>query len=132
MRVIKWVKKNARVKLKKLLGAMDAAARQPLKSNEEDLDTSSSASGKRDRSTAERTWRCEANPTSRAEGKCPRGDVQATTSAAYLAVVHTHAQWWSPDLKPKIAANKPSVVEGVDGAISAWVTDECNRTLGQE
>ena len=43
-----------------------------------------------------------------------------------------HAQWWSPDLKPKFEANQSSVVEGADGAISAWVADERNHISGQE
>ena len=29
-------------------------------------------------------------------------------------------------------ASPPDAVEGVDGTISAWVADECNRVLGQE
>ena len=49
-----------------------------------------------------------------------------------LAVVQAHAQWWYPELKPKLEVNPSAAVEGVDGAISAWVTDECNRIPGQE
>ena len=45
-------------------------------------------------------------------------------------LVQAHAPWRSPDLKPKIEANQSSVVEGVDGAISAWVADERNRIWG--
>ena len=66
------------------------------------------------------------------EGKRSRGDVPATTLAAYLAVVQTHAQWRFPDLKPEIEAYQSSVAEGVDGAVSAWVEDERNRISGQE
>ena len=49
-----------------------------------------------------------------------------------LAVAQAHAQWWPPDLKPKVGVNPSAAVDGVDGAISAWVADECNRVLGQE
>ena len=49
-----------------------------------------------------------------------------------LAVVQAHAQWWSPDLKSKMEAGPSDAVEGADGAISAWVADECNRVLGKE
>ena len=49
-----------------------------------------------------------------------------------LAAAQAHAQWRSPDLKPKMEASPSEAVEGVDGAISAWVADECNCVLGQE
>ena len=68
----------------------------------------------------------------RAEGKRPRGGVPATTMEVDLAVGHAHAQWWSLDLKPKLEVNSSAAVDGVDGATSAWVADECNRALGQE
>ena len=110
------------------LGAMDAVARQPLKSNENDMDTSSSVLGKRDLPTVEPS--SIENPTSGAERVRSRGVVQATTLAADLAAVHTNAQWWPPDLKPEIAADQSSVVERVDGATAAWVADECKCILG--
>ena len=94
------------------------------------MDTSSSAVGKRDRSTADPT-NIEIS-SHVAEGKRSRADAPAATLAAHLAVAQAHAQWWSPDLKPKIEASQSSVVEGVDGAISAWVADECNRISGQD
>ena len=46
-------KKDARVARKTRLAALDAVARQPLKSNEDSVDTSSSVLGKRDRSMAD-------------------------------------------------------------------------------
>ena len=61
-----------------------------------------------------------------------RGETPATTTAVDLAVVHAHAQWWSPDIKPNMEASRSSSAEGVDGAISAWVADERNRISGQE
>ena len=48
------------------------------------------------------------------------------------AVLQAHAQGWPPELKPELEANSSVAVEGVDGAISAWVADECTRFLGQE
>ena len=48
-----------------------------------------------------------------------------------LAVAQAHAQRWPPELKPKLEVNPSAAVEGVDGAISAWVADECNRILGR-
>ena len=49
-----------------------------------------------------------------------------------LAAAQAHAQWWSPDLKPKMEASPSDAVEGVNGAISAWAADECKRVLSQE
>ena len=34
-------------------------------------------------------------------------------------------------MKPQVEGLQSSVVEGADGAISAWVADGCNRALGQ-
>ena len=42
------------------------------------------------------------------------------------------AQWWNPELKPQAEAHPSSVVEGADGAVSAWVADECDWALGQD
>ena len=110
--------------------ALDAVARQSLKLDENDMDTPSSVLGKRDRSMAEPS-NIESS-TQFVEEKRSREDTPATTLAAHLAVVHAHAQWWSPDLKPKIEVSQCSVVEGVDGATSAWVADERNRISRQE
>ena len=86
--------------------------------------------GKRDRSAEESS---AAEPTQKqVEGKRPREDVPAITMEVDLAAAQAHAQWWSPDLKSKMEASPSDAVEGVDGAISAWVADECNRVLGQE
>ena len=64
-------------------------------------------------------------------GKRSRGGDPTTTLEAGRAVVRAHAQWWSPDPKSEIEASPSSAVEGADGAISAWVADECNRFSGQ-
>ena len=86
-------------KFKTRFDAMDAVARQSLKPNENDMDTSSSVLEKRGRSMAEPSN--TENATQRAEGKRSRGDTPATTLAVDLAVAHAHPQWWTPDLKLK-------------------------------
>ena len=35
-------------------------------------------------------------------------------------------------MRPQVEALQASVVEGADGAISAWIADERNRASGQE
>ena len=72
------------------------------------------------------------NTQQRVEGKRPRGGAPATTLAVYQAVAQAHAQWWSPELKPKMEASPSAGVAGLDGAISARVADERNRISGQE
>ena len=67
-----------------------------------------------------------------AEGRRSRGDVPAATMEGDLAAAQAHAQWRSPDLKPKLEVNPSAAADGVDGAISARVADECNRVLRQE
>ena len=66
------------------------------------------------------------------ERKRSRGDSPATTMEVDLAAAQAHAQWWPPELKPKLEANPSATVEGVDGATSAWVADECTCVSGQE
>ena len=70
--------------------------------------------------------------TQEVERKRSLGDAPATTMAVDLAVFQAHAQWWSPDLKPKMEASQSSAVEGADGVISAWVAEERNHISGQE
>ena len=55
-----------------------------------------------------------------------------TALAVDLEVAQEHAQWWNPELEPRLVAHRSSLVEGVDGAASAWIADECNRASGQE
>ena len=62
----------------------------------------------------------------------PRSAVLGIALAGYSEVVKEHAQWRNPGLKPQVEAHQSSFVEVVDGAVSAWVADECNRELGQE
>ena len=85
-----YQKKDARAVLKTRLEATDAAARQSLKPNENDMGTSSSVLGERNRSMAE-----PSNIGSSSQvvgGKRSRGDTPATALAADLAVAHAHAQ----------------------------------------
>ena len=51
--------------------------------------------------------------------KRPRGDALEIAMAGDISVEQEHAQWWNPGLKPKMEALQSSVVEGVDGAVSA-------------
>ena len=64
-------------------------------------------------------------------GKRSRGDVPGAATDVDLAVVQARAQLGPPELKHKLEVNPSAAVEGVDGAISAWVADECNRILGR-
>ena len=50
----------------------------------------------------------------------------------WISVVQELAQWRNPVLKLRVEAPQSSVVENADGAIPAWVADECNRALRQE
>ena len=123
-------KQDTKAALKTRLEAMDAVDRRLNIQSENAMDTSSSVSGKRGRSMGEPS--AVEQTQQWVEGKRSRGDVPAITMEVDLAVVQAHAQWWPPDLKPKMEASPSEAVEGVDGAISAWVADECNRVLGQE
>ena len=109
---------------------MDAVERRLRIRIDNAMDMSPSVLGKRDRSAEESS---AVEPTQQqVEGKRPRGDASAITMEVDLAVAQAHAQWWTPELKPKLEVNPSAAVGGVDGAISAWVADECNRVWGQE
>ena len=116
--------------LKTRLEAIDAVERRLIIQNENAMDTSPSVLGKRDRSVEKLS--AEEPTRQQVEGKRPRGDAPAITMEVDLAVTQAHAQWWSLDLKSKIEASPSDAAEGVDGAISALVADECNRALCQE
>ena len=53
-------------------------------------------------------------------------------SPRYMNMKPQVEKWRNPAMKPQVAAFQSSVVAGADGAIPAWVADECNRALGQE
>ena len=122
--------KDAKAVLKTRLEAMVAVARQSLKLDENAMDTSPAVLGKRDLSLAE-PMSVETS-TEVVEGKRSRGATLATTMAVDLAVIHARAQWWSPDLKPKMRASPSATAEGAGCAISAWVADGRNRISGRE
>ena len=69
-------------------------------------------------------------PTLGMDGKRSRGAVPAAALAVDMSIVQMHAKWWNPALEPQVEAPQFSVVEGVDGAISAWVAAERNRVSG--
>ena len=56
-------------------------------------------------------------------GKRLRVGALAFALAVDMSVVQGHAQRRNPEFKPKMEALQSSVVEGVDGAASAWVAD---------
>ena len=83
-------KKNAKAAPETRSVAMDAAGRRPLGGAENDMDKSSSVSGKRAR-TLEEPSTIE-TPVMGMNGKRPRGDALAAALAAGNSVVHEHAQ----------------------------------------
>ena len=116
--------------LRTRLGAMDSVGRRATEGAANDMDTSSSVSGKRTRNMDEPL---ASEPTEMGiNGKRQRWHAPETALAADMSVVQEHAQWRNPALKPQVEAPQSSVAEGVDGAISAWVADECKRVLGPE
>ena len=64
-------------------------------------------------------------------GSARGGGALAAAPAVDTSVVKEHSQLWNPAMEPQVEAPQSSEVEGVDGAISAWLADECNRLLGQ-
>ena len=46
-------------------------------------------------------------------------------------LVKGNAQWRNPELKSRVSTTHPSVVGGVDAAISAWAAEECSHRLNQ-
>ena len=57
----------------------------------------------------------------------PRNEALEIALAAILEGVRGHAQWWNSELKPQVEAHNSPVMEGGDGAVSAWVADEGYR-----
>ena len=123
-------KKDAKAVLRARLAAMDAAERRVTAETERDMDTSSSVFGKRLRNTGEPLV-SEPNEMGSNEGR-PRGGALAIALVVDMSVVQEHAHCRNPAFKPKMAAPRSSVVECVDGSVSAWVADERNRISRQE
>ena len=94
------------------------------------MDAPSSVLGKRDRPALEGVETLVGSQGR--QDRRFRGDALRVASVADLQVVKEHAQWRNPELKPQVDATQSSVVEGVDGAVSAWVAEECNRVLSRE
>ena len=68
-------------------------------------------------------------PATGSQGQRPRGDAITNALAADMSVVHEHAQWWNPAMKPQVETIQASEVEETDGAISAWIADESSRGI---
>ena len=59
-------------------------------------------------------------------------DAPLSALVADEGVVGKHSRRRNPELESRVDATLSSAAEGVDAAISAWVAEECNRSLGQE
>ena len=92
-----YCKKDAKTVLKTRLGAMDKVGRNSPQVQSGNMDTSFSALGKRARSRS--VSHILETPTKLSVGKRARGEPVATNMAVDLAVVNTHAQRRSSDLK---------------------------------
>ena len=123
-------KKSAKAVLKTRLEAVDAVESRLPEGATNDMDTSSSLSGKRARNT-EDPLASEAPETGK-NGKRPRGDALVAALAVDVSVAQAHAHWRNPARKPQVGAFQSPVVGGVDGAFSAWVAGERSRVLGQK
>ena len=111
------------------LAAMGAAKKKNADGSSGEMDTSMSVLGKRTR-----TIGGIMEPRTAAYGNTEKRQSSKTLQIALaveLEVVKEHAQWRDPELKPEVDARQSSVVEGVDGAVSAWVEDGSYRELGQ-
>ena len=109
--------KGARAVRKTRLATLEAVEPRPPGGAENYMDTSSCMLGTRPRDLDE-TPAIE-TPAMGTQGALLRGDALATALAADKSVVHEHAQWCDPAMKPQVEAPQSSVVEGTDGAIPA-------------
>merc|ERR550534_3291881 len=109
---------------------MDTVEKNLSQMQSGNMDTTFSVLGKRDRSRP--VSHISDPPNQVGDGKRVRGEPAASGMEVDLAVVRTHAQWWSSELKNHMTALSHQMVEGSDGAVHAWAADECNRVLGQE
>merc|ERR550534_253861 len=109
---------------------MDTVEKNLSQMQSGNMDTTFSVLGKRDRSRP--VSHISDPPNQVGDGKRVRGEPAASSMEVDLAVVRTHAQWWSSELKPHMTALSHQMVEGSDEAVNASAADECNRLLGQE
>ena len=72
------------------------------------------------------------NGPTRTQDRRYRADALRLASVADGEVVKGHAQWRHTELKSRVDATRPSVVEGADAAVSTWVAGERNCISGQD
>ena len=106
------------------LEAMDAAEKRTMEGRSNDMDTSMQVLGKRSRieeGAMETGHGMDGNL-----GKLFISDWTALDIALAfdLEVVKEHAQKRNPELEPQMDAYQSSIMEGVVGAVTAWVADE--------
>ena len=94
------------------------------------MDASASVTGQRGRAPGD----VEANleGPSRNQKKRRRFDGLCLALLADKEVAREHPNRRNPELRSRADATRTFVVEGVGGAKSAWVAEECNRILGKE
>ena len=79
---------------------LEAAEPRPHGGAANDMDTSSAIMGKRPRDLEESP--IPEIQVMGTQGKRQQGDSLATALAADMSVVHEHAQWWNPTVKPQV------------------------------
>ena len=112
------------------LASMDEVGRNRTSPEDDAMDTPGASAGKRDWSPADVVDILGGSLGNRGR-RCRVGDLHSAFFAD-KEVVRGPAQWRHPDLKVRRDATRPSAVERVDDAISAWTTEECICALGQE
>ena len=122
-------KEDTKAVLRTRLAATDAAKKKFAEGSSQDMDTSLSVLGKGARPMGE-TMATRTAADGNAD-KSPRSEALGIAFAGDLEVQKEYAQWRNPELKPQVEAHQSSVMGGVDGAVPAWVADECNGVAGQ-
>ena len=116
-------KQDTKAALRTRLAAMDTKNKKTAGVSASDMGSSTSVWGKRNRTPIGEVVAGDA-PTGYL-GKRPRGDALKVAMAADLELAKGHAQRWSPEVKSEVDADRPSVAEGVDGSVAAWIADGC-------
>ena len=111
---------------------MEAEAKRRSLAGDDAMDTSVTVTGTRGRPPANVVE--VLNGPTNIQDKRRRVDAPRSASAAEREVLGGHEikAKRNPVKKSIVDATWPSVVGGVDAAVSAWVAEECNRRLGQE
>ena len=94
------------------------------------MDTSASIVGNRERTPVDAMD--TGYVTSGNLEKRPRRPDIEMALAAYLEVAKGHAQWRNPEPKPQVDADRSSVAEGADGAMSERVAGGSKRVFGRK